>query len=682
MLRRLLMGKLCKRGCCLQHCVLLSRPFPLIVASYNDRKHRKCCQASESDSRQGGRKRRHSSCLAARVCLTRYCGYAEQAAAPWAKTNLMDRRARTIVSSIRSGRKGDSYKYNALELDEEHIGILTNKLFLVGTDRVVASSRSTFNVDPSPARHDKTDPSVKKRNRLRAWLGKTTKEQPNVNAALLLNTGGIALPDRSAQPVPLPTIRAEPPQLVESFFKDVLKELTAEEEIIVREHNALNINDTIQAAYEAAEKQRTLCESKRWPGGDSAGKVLLWLDRFKIIGDIASKADPIHVDSRQMKALISGMNLALCIAHRLHAYFICFNRLPQGKTTDNLRAALVALNALVLRFLAQAVRVYTSNTASRKLEAVWQESDVAIFESQCDKLAARADIEANNCDRALRAKRSDGSTGWIDELKRELQDLDAIQTIQSSLDSLKIQVDLSKLATVERATYNSSAEAKLSHCLEGTRSQVMNGITQWAGRADSKLMFWLCGKAGTGKSTIARTFAAKLDREGCLAASFFFKRGISEQFERLLLQPLLNVEPLCVPHQNLVVVIDALDECDRETDARMVLKLLAHVEVKSALRLRIFITSRPELPIRLGFRKLDGSLHQDVILEQVQEQSIQQDLRTYFLVEFAKIKADRFDNALPEEWPSEPDLKILVNLAVPLFVFASTVCRFVSESKP
>ena len=175
--------------------------------------------------------------------------------------------------------------------------------------------------------------------------------------------------------------------------------------------------------------------------------------------------------------------------------------------------------------------------------------------------------------------------------------------------------------------------------------------------------------------------AAALDKD-----SFLCGRGLQEQFEKLLLQPLLSVDPAHLPQQSLAIVVDALDECDRNTDIRMFLKLLAQVEAKSALRLRIFVTSRPELPIQLGFRQLDGSLHQDVVLEEAQEHTIRRDIRAYFDNEFAKIKEERLlkrsDGALPIDWPSEDDLQTLVDLAIPLFIFASTVCRFVSESKP
>ncbi|CAI4215661.1 unnamed protein product [Parascedosporium putredinis] len=50
-------------------------------------------------------------------------------------------------------------------------------------------------------------------------------------------------------------------------------------------------------------------------------------------------------------------------------------------------------------------------------------------------------------------------------------------------------------------------------------------ISDWANDPGSEAIFWLNGKAGTGKSTISRTIAFSFAKAGELGASFFFKRG-------------------------------------------------------------------------------------------------------------------------------------------------------------
>lgn len=54
----------------------------------------------------------------------------------------------------------------------------------------------------------------------------------------------------------------------------------------------------------------------------------------------------------------------------------------------------------------------------------------------------------------------------------------------------------------------------------------------------------------------------------------------------------------------IVIVIDALDKCDHNNNLRVIIRLLSRLKEAEAVFLRIFLTSRPELPIRLGFSEI------------------------------------------------------------------------------
>lgn len=58
-------------------------------------------------------------------------------------------------------------------------------------------------------------------------------------------------------------------------------------------------------------------------------------------------------------------------------------------------------------------------------------------------------------------------------------------------------------------------------CLGGTRTDLLLELEGWLEDEQSQCMFWLNGLAGTGKSTIAQTFAEITFTEGKLGASFF-----------------------------------------------------------------------------------------------------------------------------------------------------------------
>ncbi|EIW85630.1 hypothetical protein CONPUDRAFT_31255, partial [Coniophora puteana RWD-64-598 SS2] len=69
------------------------------------------------------------------------------------------------------------------------------------------------------------------------------------------------------------------------------------------------------------------------------------------------------------------------------------------------------------------------------------------------------------------------------------------------------------------AIYDSNERFPHSHCLPDTRV----GILQTLRDIDRNLI-WLAGESGSGKSTIAHTFAEELAQEGKLAGTFFFSR--------------------------------------------------------------------------------------------------------------------------------------------------------------
>ena len=61
-------------------------------------------------------------------------------------------------------------------------------------------------------------------------------------------------------------------------------------------------------------------------------------------------------------------------------------------------------------------------------------------------------------------------------------------------------------------------------CQAGTRDAILNHIYTWVDSRDDKAVLWLHGIAGSGKTSIATSVAAKFADENRLAGSFFFSR--------------------------------------------------------------------------------------------------------------------------------------------------------------
>jgi hypothetical protein len=104
-----------------------------------------------------------------------------------------------------------------------------------------------------------------------------------------------------------------------------------------------------------------------------------------------------------MAALLLGLKTALYLSNRLRVYMVYWATLPASPARVNLESCLVEFHALILRFLAGAIRTYQKSSATRGFKAFWWIKDVSTFEDKCNKIASRADIEASNYDRDLSA---------------------------------------------------------------------------------------------------------------------------------------------------------------------------------------------------------------------------------------------------------------------------------------
>ncbi|KAK7928421.1 hypothetical protein PG985_005419 [Apiospora marii] len=287
---------------------------------------------------------------------------------------------------------------------------------------------------------------------------------------------------------------------------------------------------------------------------------------------------------------------------------------------------------------------------------------------------------------------------------------------------------LGKLPTAQGAAFDSHAEEHNPTCLQNTRVELLLEIDQWIQDPNAKAMFWLNGMAGTGKSTISRTLAQTASASGCLGATFFFKRGerdrggvskffstlaaqlcsrepaviphiqaaidsdpaifekaMREQIEKLIFQPLSKISRAVNKDRALLIIVDALDECEDEEDVKCFIHLFSNSKSIQSPRLKVFLTSRPDLPIHLGFTAIKGE-YQDLVLHKVAEPAIERDIRVFFKSELMRVRNDYNDSVakdrhIPAVWPSEDDMRILVKMAVPLFIFAATVCRFVADRR-
>jgi len=270
------------------------------------------------------------------------------------------------------------------------------------------------------------------------------------------------------------------------------------------------------------------------------------------------------------------------------------------------------------------------------------------------------------------------------------------------------------------APFNSFTKQHDPTCLENTRVDILDEIYKWADGEDERCIFWLSGLAGTGKSTIARNVARKCFDQKRLGASFFFSRGGGDvghagklftsfavqlagnvpQLQRLIFNAV--IEQADIANQSLrdqwhqlvfrpfsrldsssslssyVVIVDALDECDNKDNIRTILQLLIEVRTLKTVRLRIFLTSRPEIPIRHGFCQIPDREHQDFVLHNISPSTVNHDIGIFLQYSLKLIASEQ---SLGAGWPGAQIIKRLVYSASGLFIWAATACRFIREGR-
>ncbi|EUC53958.1 vegetative incompatibility protein HET-E-1, putative [Rhizoctonia solani AG-3 Rhs1AP] len=278
--------------------------------------------------------------------------------------------------------------------------------------------------------------------------------------------------------------------------------------------------------------------------------------------------------------------------------------------------------------------------------------------------------------------------------------------------SYRLSCRLDRLSPSLSARYNSAQALDLNRgeCIPSTRREVLEHIRNWAYNTEGGSTYWLNGMAGTGKTTIAYSTCAMLDTDQKLVASFFCSRQLPEcrntnliiptiayqiarfsrpfqsslsrvleqdpdvhtslphiQFEELIAKPL--AEAAASLPTDLVIVIDALDECENKEGISRILEIL--LAQTSSLPIKFFVSSRPEPEIREYLAqqtpKRQGTR---LVLHELDGVIIQADIERYLRSALAFIQ------------PSELQIASLVERSGILFIYAATIVRYIGPNNP
>ncbi|KAG9097258.1 hypothetical protein FS749_006691 [Ceratobasidium sp. UAMH 11750] len=288
--------------------------------------------------------------------------------------------------------------------------------------------------------------------------------------------------------------------------------------------------------------------------------------------------------------------------------------------------------------------------------------------------------------------------------------------LNANLNTWKIVDAQATDSRIARLPYSSAAEYRSAEssdlgrngCTANTRMDLLKHLRMWAEDNKSQRIYWLNGMAGTGKTTVAYSLCEAIENTGKLAASFFcsrqspecrdvgrilpsiayqlslfsrpFRYAISkvlegnprahnqlpkEQFESLIATPLREIGHT-LP-SDLVIVIDALDECDSASGMNQILTaLLTHAP---NLPVKVFVTSRPNPNILDQMRSEQAErVRSELRLHELERLVVQSDIKTYLNAELGRLEPLK-----------STDIDQLVERSGVLFVYAATVVRYLAD---
>lgn len=296
--------------------------------------------------------------------------------------------------------------------------------------------------------------------------------------------------------------------------------------------------------------------------------------------------------------------------------------------------------------------------------------------------------------------------------KGDLIVITPLLTALDLLDFLAMIYDI--LSPVSKARFD--ARDSPDGCLPNTRIVLLRDIKDWIEAPTTKLsVFWLSGMAGTGKTTIAKTLCDQWSEVKLLTSSFFVSRQdpdrrdpfriiqtisydlaqihpnlfeeiyrilkdkrvimdrpMDEQIDTLIVKPISHFLDKSPTTRPLVIVMDALDECDGSSDLKRMLELL--MRLLADFPIKLFLTSRNEQHIRKVFGNVP---HGGCCLHDLELNVVAADVRRFFDVRLGEVARRR--KMTNKDWPSNTDLDRVTELAGYFFVYAATVVRYISD---
>ncbi|KAI1115050.1 hypothetical protein F5Y14DRAFT_450409 [Nemania sp. NC0429] len=435
--------------------------------------------------------------------------------------------------------------------------------------------------------------------------------------------------------------------------------------------NDPSVRDVVDDILTLTEKMQKKCEKSKHKTthlcgreisiGDAVTKTIIWLNKFKAVGDIAIQYDPAHAalpwaaarfflqaataNEERMAASSAVMEGVTRIIHRCYVFEKMYNRKTiQSAAIDNFESALIKLYALVLKGLAEADEFLRRSTPEQILSAIFEPTKSSSLLESLEKGEDRVDREAMACE-AQRTLQIDAIVqnqlnSLLDLMKPVLRIDNNVNKVLQWIDKKELIKILSWISPIEyRRHHDTVQELRTKDTCDWLLQRPKFG--QWINAASS-VTLWLQGFPGSGKTYLTSRVIDEIEatltgrandesfaffycsrneenRRNALDVLRSYVRQLSRTPQKLdFINPQLkdlymkykltysgwtlgSCQACLVNLLNLyprtILILDALDECHPEERTNL-LDFFNSVPRQTSKPVSIFISSRPEGDIR------------------------------------------------------------------------------------
>ncbi|KAI1263354.1 hypothetical protein F5Y18DRAFT_394024 [Xylariaceae sp. FL1019] len=485
-----------------------------------------------------------------------------------------------------------------------------------------------------------------------------------------------AVPLHAQQDPHGPTIpKSCSPQIKLSLWEKAIETLSGEERSWIAQatdNTSMSVNGVVHQIIDITTTRQKHCAEKGWKTfefgshtisfADSARKALIWLNKFKEIGDIIVQYDPVHAalpwaavrfvlqvlvtTEEQMAASFAVLEEATRIVHRCQVYEELYNCTTLNHNiVENLESALIQLYASILQGLFDIFKFLERRTPVNIMFAATNPNSIVSLLAKLEKGEQRVKKEVDACESQRMAK-ADGAiqnqlSGLLNLTVPILRVDENVNRILQRLERDELSQILEWISPIEHKSYHDVISEKRTN---GTCDWLLRCAEygQWS-TSKSSITLWLRGLPGSGKTFLTSRVVDEMKEnlgecKNDESIAFFYCKRNEENRQTALnvlrsyvrqLSTTPQMENCCHPdlrefHANskikgsgwtlglcqqylikllscypcTTLVLDALDEC-RSEEREILLNFFDSVPRQTEKPVKIFISSRPEGDIRV-----------------------------------------------------------------------------------